>query len=114
MGQTAPAFTEKTGSDNIFALSGLDTARNNAKPACYDFDADGDMDCVVGTDGGFLDYADNTGTAAAATLTWYTGTNSEIGLQNTVDQVLEQTNPFWGIVISSTYSAPSCFDADVN
>ena len=59
---TAPAFAERTGAANPF--DGLDVAYY-ARPALADFDRDGDLDLVSGTEAGRLRYFQNVGSATA-------------------------------------------------
>ncbi len=67
---SAPVFTELSGTANPF--NGL-AIGNYATPALVDLDGDGDLDAVVGANGGALAYFENTGTATAAVFTARTG-----------------------------------------
>ena len=58
----APAFTERTGAAN--PLNGIDVGLFSA-PTFTDLDRDGDLDAVVGENGGSLKYFENTGAGFA-------------------------------------------------
>ena len=67
------AFTERTSAANPF--NGVDVGYNSA-PSFADLDGDGDLDAVVGEDGGTLNYFENTGSATAPAFTERTGAAS--------------------------------------
>jgi hypothetical protein len=58
----APAFTERTGAAN--PLNGIDAGLFSA-PTFADLDGDGDLDPVIGENGGSLKYFENTGAGFA-------------------------------------------------
>ena len=90
------AFAEQTGAANPFngVIVGI-TPTGHSTPSFADLDGDGDLDAVVGEDGGTLNYFENTGTATAPAFTDRTGA----------------ANPFNGIGVGQ-YSTPSFADLD--
>jgi VCBS repeat-containing protein len=88
----APAFTERTGTDNPF--NGVDVFEDSA-PSFADLDGDGDLDAVIGERYGILHYFQNTGTATAPAFTEHTGA----------------ANPFNGVDVGD-FSKPSFGDLD--
>ncbi|MBE9059290.1 VCBS repeat-containing protein, partial [Sphaerospermopsis sp. LEGE 08334] len=90
---TNPVYTEQTGTANPF--NGIDVG-SSSKPTFADIDGDGDLDAVVGVNGGTLKYYQNTGTATNPSYTEQTGT----------------ANPFNGIDVGGTYSTPTFADID--
>jgi CO dehydrogenase/acetyl-CoA synthase epsilon subunit len=60
---SSPAFAEATGTANPFAGIVFDDriVEFNSSPALVDLDGDGDLDAVVGENGGSLRYFENTG-----------------------------------------------------
>ena len=89
---TAPVFAEQTGAANPF--NGVDIEFNSA-PSFADLDGDGDLDAIVGTEGGPLRYFKNTGTGTAPVFAEQTG----------------GANPFNGVDVGS-YSTPAFADLD--
>ncbi|WP_422370993.1 calcium-binding protein [Hoeflea sp.] len=87
-----PAYTARTGTANPF--DGIDIG-SSSRPAFHDLDADGDLDLVVGTQLGTLEYFENTGTGLAPVYTARTGS----------------ANPFNGIDIGAA-STPVFGDLD--
>ncbi|PZU98908.1 MAG: hypothetical protein DCE90_03640, partial [Pseudanabaena sp.] len=93
---TAPVYTEQIGKANPF--NGIDVKPfedNFSKPILADIDDDGDLDAIIGTNDGTLNYYKNTGSSAAPIYTVQTGT----------------ANPFNEIDTGSN-SAPSLADLD--
>jgi VCBS repeat-containing protein len=89
---TAPVYTAQTGNNNPF--DGITVGLYSA-PTFADIDGDGDLDAIIGSKNGTLQYYKNTGSAAAPVYTAQTGTN----------------NPFDGITVG-LYSAPTFADID--
>lgn len=87
-----PTFYSKTGSNNPFDT--IDVGDNSA-PACFDADADGDFDVVIGNSIGEIRFWRNTGTPSQPVYL------EEVG----------SGNPFVGLNVSSK-AAPECFDVD--
>ena len=86
------AFAQQTGAANPF--NGVDVGLVSA-PSFADLDGDGDLDAVVGENGGTLHYFANTGSASAPAFTARTGA----------------ANPFNGVDLGYL-SAPSFADLD--
>ena len=86
------AFTQVTGIANPF--DAIDVG-NEAKPSFVDLDSDGDLDLVVGEDGGTLKVFQNGTSGAPGAFTELTG----------------GANPFNGIDVGD-YMKPSFFDLD--
>ena len=91
---TAPVFTQLTGAAN--PLDGV-TVGGHSIPELADFDGDGDLDLVVGSQDSALAYFENTGTQAGPVFTQRTG----------------EANPFNGINSDPGYnSGPVLSDLD--
>ena len=90
--QPAPDFAEQTGAANPF--DGVDVG-NFSTPSFADLDGDGDLDALVGENGGTLRYFENTGSAIAPAFTERTGA----------------ANPFDGVDVAFN-SSPSFADLD--
>ena len=90
--QPAPDFAEQTGAANPF--NGVDVG-NFSTPSFADLDGDGDLDALVGENGGTLRYFENTGTVIAPAFTERTGA----------------ANPFDGVDVAFN-SSPSFADLD--
>jgi hypothetical protein len=90
--QPAPDFAEQTGAANPF--NGIDVG-NFSTPVFADLDGDGDLDALVGENGGTLRYFENTGSAIAPAFTARTGA----------------ANPFDGVDVAFN-SSPSFADLD--
>ena len=88
----APVFTQQTGAANPF--NGVDVGLDSA-PSFVDLDGDGDLDALVGTYAGTLNYFENTGSAIAPAFTARTGA----------------ANPFNGVDVGRI-STPSFADLD--
>ncbi|MFN9176531.1 MAG: FG-GAP repeat domain-containing protein, partial [Synechocystis sp.] len=89
---TAPVYTAQTGTANPF--NGIDVGAYST-PTFADIDSDGDLDAIIGSRGGTLNYYQNTGSSTAPVYTAQTGT----------------ANPFNGIDIGD-YSSPTLADID--
>merc|ERR1719440_941982 len=94
---TAPDFVARAGSANTF--DGIDVG-SSSKPALADLDGDGDLDLLVGEVLGGLHYIENTGTSTAPVL-------NRVFVQWT-----GSGNPFEGIDVGSSRSAPALGDLD--
>ncbi|MCB1500149.1 MAG: VCBS repeat-containing protein [Bauldia sp.] len=89
---TAAVFTQRTGTSN--PMNGVDLP-NSAEPVLVDLDADGDLDLVVGTGNGSIQYFRNGGTAAAPAFSQISGSG----------------NPFDGIDVGNS-ATPTFADVD--
>ena len=90
---SAPAFTEQTGSNN--PLDGVSLGYSSY-PTFVDIDNDGDMDAFIGDYTGTIKYYKNTGTNSAPVFTEQTG---------------NPDNPFDGVDVGR-YSVPTFVDID--
>jgi Ca2+-binding RTX toxin-like protein len=89
-----PTFVQRVGTANPF--DGVDTGFFSA-PVMADMDRDGDLDAVLGTGSGTVNYLENTGTEQAPTFISRTGS----------------ANPFNGISLGTdTLPAPVDLDGD--
>ncbi len=95
---SAPVFVQQLGAANPFDGYGV---ASNAKPAFIDIDADGDLDCFVGSGDGSISAFKNTGTSSVPSFNELTGPNS----------VFFDGNPFDGVIVGSNAS-PAFMDYD--
>lgn len=93
-GACCMVLTEQTGSNNT--LAGVDVG-DAAIPFCADFDADNDLDCIIGTLAGNISYYINSGNNGSAVFTLATGSG----------------NPFENVKVGNN-AAPFCADFDAD
>jgi hypothetical protein len=91
---SAPTFSEQTGSDNPF--DGVDVGSYSA-PTFFDIDNDGDMDAFIGEQDGIINYYKNTGSNSAPTFSEQTGSD----------------NPFDGVDVGE-HSIPTFANMDMD
>ena len=79
---TSATFLESTGTDNLFFAFDVGFF---ATPELADFDADGDLDCLIGRGAGGLRYFENTGTPASPVFIHRSGSSNPFAFFTTHD-----------------------------